>query len=211
MKNKCAQFGLFITIFFMTSSLITASDLFGKWRWVVGFQLGGLIPSEEISRNINATGGEQLIGRLGNCGIFGGQFGLHNELLGFDVFGGFSTNQIEVKNEFGVDFPNHGSELGIVSGNFYVYPFHRILFDGKMQPYAMLTFGITFFSVDTDNINDKERYSPLAQGFGAGVKFEIDTNAYLDLNFRKYSISSSGSIKPFDNIQVIMLGLRVEI
>ena len=160
--SKYGALAMGAILMFTAGRSAPAADLFGKWRWELGAEGGALIADKEIGRSVNATGGEQLIARLSSGPLLGGRVGLHSDLVGFKIGGGFGKEKIEVKNQYAVGFPNHGEGLVLLSGDVYVYPFRRALFDGRLKPYATAASGFRYspLTLTTSMARRATRHSP---------------------------------------------------
>lgn len=117
-------------------------------HWYVEYSLSGgtITPRREIAVNQNATGDhERLFARLKSSLFVGGKVGVHGNRLGIEA-GVFRTaEKIQVNNEFGVPFPNHGENITFVKADLLVYPFPRSAFDGAFRPYLSAGLGGNFF------------------------------------------------------------------
>jgi hypothetical protein len=145
-------------------------------RWYVDYSLSGgnITAKREIAVDENATGDhERLFARLKSSLFVGGKVGAHGNRVGIEA-GVFRTvEKIQVNNEFGVPFPNHGENITFVKADLLVYPLPRSAFDGVFRPYLSAGFGGNFFSIDTDNINDQENYVNPTASIGGGGKFRL--------------------------------------
>jgi len=154
---------------------------------------GAMIAGKEVGRRANATGGEQIIARLNHGGAFGLRAGVHSDLLGLEAGFVTSSNRAEVKNEFGVAFPNHAERPLICSGDALLYPFRRRLAEGRVRPYLTSGVGGMLLSADLDNIRDKEFHGGLIWNAGGGVKVFVgaDSAMYVDLRFTNHRMLGS--------------------
>lgn len=145
-------------------------------RWYVEYNVNGgtITAKREIAANQNATGShEQLFARLKSSPFVGAKVGVHGNRLGIEAGVFRTTEKIQVNNEFGVPFPNHGENITFAKADLLVYPFPRSAFEGVFRPYLSAGFGGNFFSIDTDNINDQENYANPTVSIGGGGKFRL--------------------------------------
>ena len=151
---------------------------------------GVVVAGKDVSRGVNATGGEQLIARLGHSGAVGVRAGLHNELLGLEGNLLTSSGRPSVKNEFGVEFPNHAESPLLYSADVLLYPFRSAIRSGSVRPYLISGVGGLFLSADLDNIQDKETHGALLWNAGGGVKVFVDEGSrlYVDLRFTNHRL-----------------------
>jgi opacity protein-like surface antigen len=164
-----------------------------------------MIAGKELTRGINATGGEDLIAKLNHGGAFGVRAGVHNLLLGLEA--GFLTtsNAVSVRNEFGVAFPNHAERPLFYSGDALVYPFRNAINEGRVRPYVTSGVGGAYVSADLDNINDKEPHTRFMWNAGGGVKL-IAGELVLDFRFTNHRLLSSGP-EPAADLRSITVGV----
>jgi hypothetical protein len=162
-------------------------------RIEAGTFFGAMIAGKEISRGVNATGGEQLVARLNHGGALGVRGGVHSDLLGLEANVITSSNRAVVKNEFGVAFPNHAERPLIYSGDALLYPFRRAIREGKVRPYVTSGVGGMLISADLDNIQDKETHGGLIWNAGGGVKVFVGegTGLYVDIRFTNHRLLNS--------------------
>lgn len=161
---------------------------------------GAMIAGKEIARGVNATGGEQLIARLGFGGALGVRGGVHSDLLGLEGNLLTTSNPAIVKNEFGVAFPNHAERPLIYSGDVLVYPFRRAISEGNVRPYLTSGLGGMLLLADLDNIRDKETHGSLIWNAGGGVKVFLGegNGLYLDLRFTNHRLLGTGGSERVD-------------
>jgi hypothetical protein len=154
---------------------------------------GVMVAGKEISRGVNATGGEPLIARLNHGGALGLRAGVHTDLVGLEANLIASARRAEVKNEFGVSFPNHAERPVFCSGDALLYPFRRAIKEGKIRPYFTSGVGGMFLSADLDNIRDKEAHGSLIWNAGGGVKVFVGEGSglYVDLRFTNHRLLNS--------------------
>ena len=192
----------------LLSNSTFAEELLDGWKAEASFSAGALLGDDEIGRDVNATGGEDLIASLDDGGAIAIRLGLHSEYIGLEGSLLFGTEQIEVENEFGVDFPNHGEVPFSISADVLVYPFGFSLFDGRLRPYVTTGIGGTLLRVDLDNISDKESYFLLTWNLGGGVKWVLDKDGgvYLDARVTNHHVFEDDPIDSFD-MQSILIGI----
>jgi hypothetical protein len=202
MKVTVSKLGLSIVCLCVWTQSAMAQNTSNQWRWELGFRAGVLLAGKEVGRGINATAGrrEQLIARLDHGGSISLQFGVHSAVLGLEANLLSGTKLITVKNEFGVDFPNHGERPVIYSGDILLYPFGRRLAGGRFRPYLMAGGGGAQIAVDLDNINNKENYHRLALNAGGGLKllFGQEQRYCFDIRFSTHHITGKSPIATFD-------------
>lgn len=148
-----------------------------------GVDIGLFVAGVEVGRDINATGGEQLIARLGHGAILGARIGVHTPTFGFDAEVAGPSARVGVRNEFGVRFPNHGERPAMLSGRALLYPFRRALWRGQVRPFVAAGIAGTFVSADLDNVEDKSLRLLPGWTLGAGVKWLRDdgNGGYLEI------------------------------
>jgi outer membrane protein with beta-barrel domain len=161
---------------------------------------GAIIAGKEISRGVNATGGEQLIARLNHGGALGLRGGVHSDLIGLEANLITTGNRAAVENEFGVAFPNHAERPLIYSGDALLYPFRRAIREGKVRPYLTSGVGGMLLSADLDNIRDKETHGSLIWNAGGGVKVFVGegTGLYVDIRFTNHRLLNSRGADSID-------------
>jgi len=160
---------------------------------------GLMIGNKEVARGTNATGGEQLIAKLGTAGGIGLRAGMHNDWLGLEADLFSAGRSVKVKNEFGAGFPNHGAKPLFCSAGGLVYPFGRRLRNGRLRPYLVGGLGTVLFTADLDNINDQEWHNRLTWNIGTGFKwFPADERIYLDFRFVNHRLVSTRKIDSMD-------------
>ena len=154
--------------------------------------VGVMVAGKDISRGVNATGGEQLIASLGHSGAIGVRAGIHNELLGLEGNLLSSSGRPNVKNEFGVEFPNHAEQPLLYSADLLLYPFRSAIRAGRVRPYLTSGVGGMLLSADLDNIRDKETHGARVWNAGGGVKVFVDEGSrlYVDLRFTNHRLLS---------------------
>ena len=136
-----------------------------------GLDVGMSVAGVEVGRDTNATGGEQLIARLGHGAVLGVRMGVHTASFGFDAAVTGTSAHVNVKNEAGVKFPNHGERPAVLSGRALLYPFRRALGGGQVRPFLAVGVAGALVSADLDNIEDQSLRLLPGWTFGAGVKW----------------------------------------
>jgi len=205
------KIGLLITLLCITASSTYGSDFIGEWKWNFRTHFGAIFSNEIATRNTNATGGEQLIGRLGTGYKWGFDCGLYNDVFGFDINWGI-TSAIDVKNEFGVDFPNHSDGINLFSFNAFVHPFSISFISDSWKPYVTAGVGYAIISIDSDNNGNREIYAQKVWNYGVGLRYtphhenQKDKIVFFDLSFRNYRISSIGPVLAFE-VQSVCIGI----
>ncbi len=177
----------------------------GGTRLEASTVFGAMIAGKELTRGINAAGGEDLIAKLNHGGAFGVRAGVHNPRLGLEA--GFLTtnNAVSVRNEFGVAFPNHAERPLFYSGDALVYPFLNAINEGRVRPYVTSGVGGAYVSADLDNINDKEPHNRFMWNAGGGVKL-IAGELVLDFRFTNHRLPSAGQ-EPAADLRSITVGV----
>lgn len=165
----------------------------------IGFGAGLWIADVDIGRDINAAGGEALIGRLGHSAVATMRIGVHTPLVGVDgvIVGG--SRHIGVRSESGVRFPNHGEPPAVLAGQALLYPFRRALNGGRIRPFLSAAVAAALVSADLDNIDDQTRRLLPGRQFGAGVKWIARDEAWLvDLHVSHLHLHG---VRPFQSSQ----------
>ncbi len=177
---------------------VESENVFGFWTAYIALDTGFITAPQEIGRQVNATGGEDLIAMLGNSATIGIRWGYGNDLLGFSVNLTWILNAVDVQNEFGVPFPFHGQPPGQAGIEARLFPFLRTLAGGRFRPYLSAGSGVMFLSVDLDNIQDQELY--VLRVWSAGAGFQIrrkDPDSYFYAEYRRHRISESFPVHSF--------------
>jgi hypothetical protein len=161
---------------------------------------GAMLAGKEIRRGVNATGGERLVARLGHGGALGLRGGVHGGILGLEVNILTTSNRAQVRNEYGVAFPNHAEQPLICSGDALLYPFRKAIREGKIRPYLTSGVGGMLLSVDLDNIEDKETHAGLLWNAGGGVKVFVGEGSglFFDIRFTNHRLLGSGTTGSVD-------------
>src|SRR5688572_27265179 len=92
---------------------------------------GVLQTPPEIGRDVNGAGGDTLIATLGDTLVLGGRVEARRRFVsaGLDLM--MSARRIAVRNEQGVDFPNHGASPALYAIEGRLYP----LGESRATPY----------------------------------------------------------------------------
>lgn len=145
-----------------------------QWQVEYSVYRGTVTASGIIGVDINATGDhEQLTAKLKSSAFTGVKVGVHGNRLGIESGLLRSENELEVQNEFGVPFPNHGEKLTMVTLDFLLYPLRQTALGGVFRPYVSLGIGGAFSSVDLDNIDDQDNFGRPLASYGLGSKFQL--------------------------------------
>jgi hypothetical protein len=166
----------------------------------------------EIGRDRNATGGEQLIAFIGNGVAIG--LGLESQWLGLQLTLEARADHIQVENEFGTRFPNHGGQPAIYSATLLVYPLAplgRAIRHGSVRPFATASVGGLLVSVDLDNTEDQTTYHLWHYGLGGGVRlFVLDhDDGFIELAFRSVRVRGHEPLQMFTMRSVAVgVGMR---
>ncbi len=129
--------------------------------------------SGEIGRQPNATGGhEDLIARLGPGISLMIQAGREFRFGGAELRIGWSGRAVEVRNEEGVRFPNHGEPPLGWTGSIMVYPLAPL--QGRdeswFQPFVSIGGGGFMVRVDLDNIGGQTVYHSFQWTVAGGIR-----------------------------------------
>ena len=192
------SYGLVCLFLFLMEGAESA-DLFGPWTAYMAMQTGIVTAPKEIGRQMNATGGEDLIAMLGDSMNIGLGGGCENDLLGFSLNLVWILNAVDVQNEFGVPFPFHGESPGQALIELRLFPFLRTIADGRFRPYLSAGTGVMFLSVDLDNIRDQEFYMLRVWTVGTGFHlYRNGRDSYFYAEYKKQRISKRFPIHSFD-------------
>lgn len=177
------------------------------WRWSSGVTAGALFAPGEIGRDQNASGGhERLIARWGDGAGLGGQVSLETRFGGLELRGLQATSAVQVRNEFGVAFPDHGKCPFAWSGSLFVYPFAPIEARRNRLPRPFLTAGLGghLISVDLDNVENQTLYHSFHWVLGGGIRIATApedvpswTPTFLELRVERYRVWRNGPLHRF--------------
>lgn len=165
-----------------------------------GFTVGASFAPAEIGRDTNATGGEQLVARMGNGVAIGLWLGLESQWLGVQLDLQGRADHIHVENEFGTGFPNHGERPLVYSATLVGYPlapFGRALRTGPLRPFASASVGGLVVSVDLDNIRDQTTYHLWHYGLGGGVRLFVLDHGFIELGFKEVRVRGHRPLETF--------------
>lgn len=167
-----------------------------------GVTVGASFAPAAIGRDTNATGGEQLIAYLGDGLAIGFWLGIENDWLGLQLDLGVRADHIQVENEFGTRFPNHGDPPSVYSASLIVYPLAPLGRDvraGVVRPFATASVGGVLVSVDLDNINDQTAYHLWQHGLGGGVRVFVSDHedGFIEVAFREVRVRGHGPLAGF--------------
>jgi hypothetical protein len=176
-----------------------AEETAGEWQASGAFALGALAAPEEIGRDTNTTGGEALIARLPEGPMLAVRSGFER---GFVYLGGEWASPllpIEVENDAGVDFPNHGQQPLLYALEAQVFPFGRRRIGGHLRPYAVVGAGGALLSVDLDNRRGQELSHHWLWKAGGGVRWQRSPSAegLLDLRYDEYHVRGHSPLANF--------------
>jgi hypothetical protein len=177
------------------------------WRWNSGVTAGALFAPGEIGRDRNATGGhEQLIAGWGGGAAVGGHVGLESRLGGLELRGIQAISAVQVRNEFGVAFPNHGKRPFAWSAGLFLSPLAPIEARRSRLPRPFLTAGLGghFISVDLDNQKNQTLYHSFHWVLGGGIRIPTApedvpswTPTFLELRVERYRVWRNGPLRRF--------------
>lgn len=182
------------------------------WRVGLGLSAGVLLAPGEIGRATNATGAhEALIGRLGDALALGGHLGIDSRHVGAELRLVLGTRRIEVKNEAGTGFPNHGEHPLLWSGNLLVYPLGLLQGSGSRLPRPLLAAGLggAVLSADLDNVKGQTLFHSFLWSLGGGVRLGIGRDGVLEARLARHRVWRNGALRSFEATAVTLgLGVR---
>jgi hypothetical protein len=176
------------------------------WRVTSGAALALVLSPGEIGRHPNATGGhEDLLARLPDAGGLTLAFGVESDLLGFESRFVFGAAHVQVKNEFGVAFPNHGepplfSEIGVFA--FPFFPLRNSPLGRRIQPLVGAGTGALFASIDLDNIDGQSLHRARQRTMTAGLRI-LDRGSvtgdtpFIELRWTRHRVSRRSPLHAF--------------
>lgn len=154
-----------------------------------------LIPGA-IGRDVNRAGGDVLVARAPTAPLLGARFEVRTRVAGLGVELAASQRRVQVANESGVDFPNHGGSPALYGLEGRLYPLAGTY--SPAEPYVSAGLGGAVVSVDLDNVNDQERYYPRTRSVGGGVKFFFDEGSiFVDVQYKRIAFSRTGPLHAF--------------
>jgi hypothetical protein len=187
----------------------------GPWQADFSAGVGILLGPGEIGRDVNAAGGDQLIARVrdGPAFRFGAALGIEYFRFGLDMLR--YTRQVQVVNDRGVEFPNHGEGIFLYSATATLYPFAPIrgaFLADRLRPYAVAAAGGSLVSVDLDNVGDQTLYHPWQWSWGAGVRCCSSAPESLAFEARvtRFYVGGRGPLNGF-SATTLMVGLAAEL
>lgn len=185
------------------------------WRWTTGGRLGVVLDAGDIGRHPNATGGhEELLARL-DAGLGLGLYvGYESRFGGLELRGLGLSSPVEVRNESGVPFPNHGSRPFSWTAGLLLYPLAPVQRKGALvRPFVTAGLGGVLLSVDLDNVNDQTLYHSFHWSLGGGMRIATSpddvpawTPTFLELRFERVRVWANGPLDRFD-LHTISIGL----
>lgn len=197
----------------------TALERVSAWRWSGGAALGVWLAPGEVGRGRNATGGhEELIARWSSGFALALQGAIETRLGGFELTGVMASSAVQVRNEFGVEFPNHGKRPFAWSANGLVYPLAPLLGRRSRLPRPFVTGGLggIFLSVDLDNVKNQTLYHSFHWSIGGGVRIATSpdevpswTPTFIELRVTRLRAWPNGPLSRFDAVTATAgLGMR---
>lgn len=192
-----------IVLVWLSSGNLSASD----WSTILGIRMGFQSGPGEIGRNANATGEEDLIAYLKTTPVLGGEVGCRNRYLTFLARLSSGFRRVMVRNEFNVDFPNHGSAPTWLTGAVSVRPLGNS--GWIIQPFITVEVGLLFLSVDLDNIQDQVFYALWTRSLGGGMEILWRENSYVYAEYLREWISENAPLQSFRaNVMTFGVGKR---
>ena len=180
---------------------VNAAGVFDGWRPSMALAVGWVFAPTHIGRDINATGGEELLARLGDRPLSGIRLGAENGPLGFEVGLTQHVVAIQVENEFGTEFPNHGRpplRYAVAAVLLPLAPLRGTAFGRHVQPFVKAGIGGWLVSVDLDNVHDQTFYHLWAPDIGGGVRvFPRGGEFFIDVRFERSWVAGRGPIARF--------------
>jgi hypothetical protein len=165
------------------------------WRQTPILLFGVFDPPDEVGRDVNATGGEFLIARLGPSPVFGLSYENRSRFIGLLVTGLGASRKVSVRNEFDVAFPNHGGAPFFYMGEARIYPLGRLGVPVPVDPFFAVGAGGVVTSVDLDNIDDQQYYNQWAWTLGAGARLAVgDGSRFIELRAVRWVVDTSGPL-----------------
>jgi hypothetical protein len=190
----------------------------GSWA-TLGVSLGALFAPGEIGRDVNQTGGEDLIAFLGDGVLAAVQAGRETRHVGVEFSLGLLAYRINVENEFGARFPHHGKSPWLYS--FSLRGFPLALAPGldrraPVQPWVGLGGGGMIMSVDLDNVDGQTLYHSWQWSLGGGIRLPVsrgsrkEEQTVVELRVVRYRVGANGPLRGFDALGATLgLGLRI--
>ncbi|HEV8612216.1 MAG TPA: hypothetical protein VGQ73_01825 [Gemmatimonadales bacterium] len=178
-----------------------------RWRWSTAAALGAWLAPGEVGRDRNQTGGrEQLIARWSDGMALGLSAARETWLGGFELSGIQATSAVQVKNEFGVAFPNHGKRPFAWSANALLYPLGPL--QGRrsrlLRPFLTAGLGGVLLSVDLDNSRDQTPYHSFHWSVGGGIRIATSpdeipwwTRTFVELRVSRFQVWPNGPLRRF--------------
>jgi len=178
-----------------------------------------LAPADRLGRDRNAAGGqEELIARWSSGVALAVGGGLETRFGGLQLTGIMATSAVQVRNEFGVAFPNHGKPPVAWGADALVYPLAPL--QGRrgrsVRPFVTAGLGGIFLSVDLDNIKNQTLYHSFHWSLGGGVRIALSpdeipywTPTFLELRVTRFRVWANGPLSRFDAVTATAgLGMR---
>lgn len=116
-----------------------------------------------------------------------------NDVVGIDINMSTMFSAIEVQNEYGVDFPDHGETPWTLGVSGYLNPFGRLIFNGRIRPVISYGVGLMHLSADLDNVDDQSSYWLNVTSWGLALEYAFfqrdDMYGGLSLRWEKLEVS----------------------
>lgn len=192
----------------------------GSWHPAAGFMLGASFAPAEIGRDTNATGGEQLVAHLGDAVVLGLRGAVESDVLGLELVLLLGAKRVEVENELGVRFPNHGQPPVLWTGSLLLYPLFALrntALGRRVRPFVVVGVGGAIVSVDLDNIKGQTLYHSWQGSVGGGIRFfsgrdrgPYEHDPFVELRLVRHRVRQNGPLYGFDILAATVgLGMRL--
>ena len=165
------------------------------WRWRIGAALGFVPGPGEIGR-------EELIARVGAGIGMGFQAGIESRIGGIELRTlGFSS-AVEVEDQGGAEFPNHGRRPFVWTAGVTAYPLAPV-FRAGTGPFVAGGLGGILLSADLDNVEGQTWYHSFLWSLGGGARVAMGPEepswapAFLELRVERMRVWSNGPLRSF--------------
>lgn len=177
----------------------TAVSTDERWEATMAVRFGAAGGAGEIGRDTNATGGEPLIARLPDGPVLALRGAFEGRFVGLALDCASLLRPIEVENDVGVDFPQHGTQPFLYALEVELYPTGRGLLTGRLRPFLAAGAGGAVISVDLDNRRRQELTHHWLWKSAAGVRWRRRPGAagFLELRYEATRVRGDLPIADF--------------